>query len=36
MKENELLKVTIPNLVEDLTLLDNALNSSQELPGDAN
>ncbi|XP_058956426.2 urocanate hydratase [Pocillopora verrucosa] len=36
MKENELLKVTIPYLVEDLTLLDNALNSSQELPGDAN
>nr|XP_058956426.1 urocanate hydratase-like [Pocillopora verrucosa] len=36
MKENELLKVTIPNLVEDLTLLDNALNSSQELLGDAN
>ena len=36
MEENELLKVTIPNLVEDLTLLDNALNSSQELPWDAN
>lgn len=36
MEENGLLKVTIPNQVEDVTLLDNALNSSQELPDSTN